>query len=364
MDKRTRKAIIKDYTDRNCKVIFLISKSVKIKYICECGIKKEKMYSDFMKNKECRTCRDKKLKEKPKYNLKGINGEEWKPIIGGWISNYGNAKNSLEKDLTLCPTKFRYHIGGKNQYVSRLIAEAFEIKNFEKLVYTHYCVSKIDISKKYELSNIVISTKSEIGAVNGKKARSSDTFKEKNTWCKYKYEDIESISIKELPKHTIYKNGEIFNDLRFLSFSKSDKYLVLCTEGKTYKVHRLICFAFHPIEGKNNLIDYEDLQVNHIDGNTYNNNADNLEWVSSSENMLHSYKNNLNNKIRSVLQFSLDGEFIKEYVSITEASRQTDEPQHRIRTIAQGKTNNNAIFNWKFKNEEETNDYKKKYSVR
>lgn len=50
---------------------------------------------------------------------------------------------------------------------------------------------------------------------------------------------------------------------------------------RKYSVHRLVCIAFH--ENPDNLP-----QVNHIDGNTTNNRADNLEWVSSSRNQLHS----------------------------------------------------------------------------
>jgi hypothetical protein len=78
--------------------------------------------------------------------------------------------------------------------------------------------------------------------------------------------------------------------------------------------------------------------------------------------MCHSYVNNLNNKVRNVLQYSLDNVFITEYPSIAEASRKTEEPEHRIRTIAQGKTNSNAKFIWKFKNEEESEEYSRKYS--
>ena len=167
--------------------------------------------------------------------------------------------------------------------------------------------------------------------------------------------------IHELPKHINYINGEIWNGNRFLVFSKSENYLDLCTNIKTYKVHRLICYAFNPIEGKNNLSDYDDLQVNHKDGNTLNNNADNLEWVSNSTNMLHSYTTDLNKKVRNILQYSLKNEFIKEYKSIAEASRETGEPEHRIRSISQGKSNSKAEYIWKFKNEEETKKYSEKY---
>jgi hypothetical protein len=51
-------------------------------------------------------------------------------------------------------------------------------------------------------------------------------------------------------------------------------------------VARLVCAAFN--ENKDNKP-----QVNHIDGNSANNNADNLEWVTARENNIHAIRNNL-----------------------------------------------------------------------
>ena len=52
----------------------------------------------------------------------------------------------------------------------------------------------------------------------------------------------------------------------------------------TYPVHRLVARVFLPNTYK------EGLAVNHKDGNRFNNNVDNLEWVTPSENELHSYR--------------------------------------------------------------------------
>ena len=352
------------FEKRNCELLKFVNKTVKLEYLCKCGIVKTKLYKDFMRNKTCRTCTVKSLSEKPNYDLPtSENGEIWKAVIGGWVSNYGNAKNSIEKDLTLCPTKFRYHIGGKNQYISILIAKAFEIENYDKLDSISFVVSHIDKDiTNNVLDNLKIVSKTEIGKDNGKKSRQSETFKDKILWVEDKYKDIEHITITILPKHKIYKNGEIYNGKNFLSFTKSDNYFTFYSNSKGYKVHRLVCFAFHPLKNKENLSDYDGIQVNHKDGNTLNNNADNLEWVTPSENMKHSYKKKLNNKVRNVLQYNLECEFMREYISIAEASRETGEPEHRIRSIAQGKKNSKAQFFWMFKNEEETEEYSKKYS--
>lgn len=351
------------FKEKGCKLTYFVKKTIKLKFICSCGIEKERLYKDFMRGRECRTCKEKKLKEKPNDQdfIDVDTGEYWKPITGGWISNFGNAKNALGKILKLCPSKYRYHINGKNQYASRLVAEAFKIENYDKLENVNYVVSHIDNNPLNNcVNNLKIITKRDVQSNNGKKSKQSEIFKEKINWTEKKFNNIDYKTILELPKHIIYKNGEIWNGNRFLTFSKSENYLVLCT-NKTYKVHRLICYAFNPIKGKNKLSDYDDLQVNHIDGNTLNNNASNLEWVSSSKNMYHSYTENLNKKVRNILQYSLEGEFIKEYISIAQASRESKEPEHRIRSIAQGKPNSKANFLWKFKNEEETKEYSEKY---
>jgi hypothetical protein len=50
-----------------------------------------------------------------------------------------------------------------------------------------------------------------------------------------------------------------------------------------FTVHRLVAIHFIPTEN------YE-LEVNHINGNKYNNSVNNLEWVTSSENKLHALR--------------------------------------------------------------------------
>lgn len=104
---------------------------------------------------------------------------------------------------------------------------------------------------------------------------------------------------------------------KILSFNKSYRgYLQVCLtkNGKyqTFLVHRLVAQTFIPnLENKP--------QVNHIDGDKENNFVDNLEWVTSSENIRHAFNNGLKkpNNQRKVNQYDLENNFIKTWNSIT-----------------------------------------------
>lgn len=71
---------------------------------------------------------------------------------------------------------------------------------------------------------------------------------------------------------------------------------MLKKDGKCTRLlyHRLKMMAFNPVENM------ENLQVNHINGNKHDNRLENLEWVTSKENIAHSWKNNLASKDHSL----------------------------------------------------------------
>ena len=103
---------------------------------------------------------------------------------------------------------------------------------------------------------------------------------------------IMKIDIKKIDgykKYFITNYGVVFNNItnRVLKQELTRGYLrVTLSENniqKRFLVHRLVAKHFLLKECGKNI-------VNHIDGNKLNNSVENLEWCTSSENELHSYK--------------------------------------------------------------------------
>lgn len=129
-------------------------------------------------------------------------------------------------------------------------------------------------------------------------------------------------------------------------------------KSKSVPVHRLVAMAFIP--NPKNLP-----QVNHIDGNKKNNSVKNLEWVTASQNKLHSFRvlgakrgrlgciGSLNSNSRAVYQYDLNGNFIQEWGSILQAQKKIGVNNSAIGNAARGKYSQAGGFKWKYKSDVE-----------
>ena len=171
--------------------------------------------------------------------------------------------------------------------------------------------------------------------------------------------------------YKVSNQGRIYSLIsnKFLKTRKEkSNYLLidLCKNGKkkTYSVHRLVASTFLP--NPSNLP-----QVNHKDENPSNNHLENLEWCdakyntnygSRTERMLQNPNYQATREkcskaaaekcSKPVLQFTRQGEFVKEYPSTCEAERQTKIPKSNISRCCLEKRKSAGKYLWRFKEEE------------
>lgn len=173
------------------------------------------------------------------------------------------------------------------------------------------------------------------------------------------------MNIKRHPAHVNYgvtRDGRVysFKNKMFLkpllSGNKGQQYFTVSLKAKRKRISRLVAEVYIPNPfGKK--------EVNHKDGNRLNNHVSNLEWVTPSENMYHSYRvlgrkapttwagftGELSIFSKPVTQMTLKGEKIKEFVSITEANKHTGIHRYGISQCAKGIKESISGYKWKFK---------------
>ena len=119
---------------------------------------------------------------------------------------------------------------------------------------------------------------------------------------------------------------------------------------KSFKVHRLVALHFIPnIENKP--------EIDHINTIKTDNRVENLRWVTPKENSNNplsimtkseSKKGIKNNRHQPVLQYDKDGNFIREWDTMTEAET-TLNITHKIHVVCQGKRKTCGGYIWKYK---------------
>lgn len=103
------------------------------------------------------------------------------------------------------------------------------------------------------------------------------------------------LQLADAPSYSVSDLGRFKNNITGqVLIQKIDKYGYPCITytdalgNKRFRtIHRIVAETFIPFA------DFK-LQVNHKDGNKLNNSLSNLEWVTVSENIIHSYENRLN----------------------------------------------------------------------
>ena len=163
-------------------------------------------------------------------------------------------------------------------------------------------------------------------------------------WCpikgfegQYQVSDQGRVKSLKFDKERILKTG-----------ITTDGYLIvgLCKNGehKWYSVHRLVALAFIP--NPDNLP-----QVNHKDEDKDNNSVQNLEWCDQKYNCNYGTRNQRQAEKLSkpVLQFTKDGEFVKEWKSTKDVQMNLGYFHSNISNCCTGKRKSAYNFIWKYK---------------
>ncbi len=171
-------------------------------------------------------------------------------------------------------------------------------------------------------------------------------------------EDKGGVTLAGYPDYLIFDDGKIYSKLnmKYLSLQERGGYyyirlMRINKEGERKRgskgVHILVARAFIP--NPDNLP-----IVNHKDGDSFNNNVSNLEWVSHRRSIKHAYETGLIKSYkRPVLQYEKDGTFVKRYESVKEASEAMGCHRTTIGQICGGKKGKKTAkgYVWKFEKE-------------
>lgn len=158
--------------------------------------------------------------------------------------------------------------------------------------------------------------------------------------------------VKSLERYVKTKFSSYKTSTRILKWTWIEYKMVRLYNGQykeAFLIHRLVAKAFIANT-------FNKKYINHIDGNKHNNHMTNLEWCTSSENLIHAYRlwllwkqyhmrwryGDMSNRYKLVAQFDINGSLIAKFNWTREASRKTWISDRNIATVCRG----NRVTTW------------------
>lgn len=141
------------------------------------------------------------------------------------------------------------------------------------------------------------------------------------------------LNLGTINTYTIDINGVVYNVtkqkyLKGTSITSNNRYVKIHLDKKFYPLHRLVMETFSPNPNPTILT-----QINHIDGNRYNNALDNLEWCTAKQNIQHCWSNNMHIHQQGEINgfHKLTNEDIKKIWSLRNTNLTAQQIQKRLR---------------------------------
>lgn len=169
--------------------------------------------------------------------------------------------------------------------------------------------------------------------------------------------------IEDYPYYEVSNQGNVRSYKSRKTITKTPHSLVPQIDGRGYcyvnlydnnhkmksiKIHRLVATAFIP-----NLNNFP--EINHKDENKLNNSVENLEWCDSKYNVNYGTGHQRSSETRKhcctkpIIQYTLDGDYIQEFFSLSEASRVLNISLSSIADCLRGRTTRSRNFLFKYK---------------
>lgn len=159
------------------------------------------------------------------------------------------------------------------------------------------------------------------------------------------YYEISNFGIVRTKKR-ICTNHTILPKVKKTQFVNGYKRVYLYVDNKVSPkfIHRLVAETFIPNPNKLP-------QVNHKDENKLNNCVDNLEWCTAKYNCNYGTHNEKlsDSMSKRILQYTKQGEFIREWRSMTDAENTLGIDHRHISDVCQGKRKSTGGFIWNYK---------------
>lgn len=202
-------------------------------------------------------------------------------------------------------------------------------------------------------NNISEKAADSVGSLIGKAAE-KNKIKYEFKW-EYENNEIEGEIWEEIHQHLINYPGDkyyVSNLGRIKTphnritkgcpqFKGKNSYMTIGINGNTKLIHLLVASVFIPNPDNKKI-------VNHKDKDKKNSNVNNLEWVTSSENAMHSINNGGNSRIKPITQYDMNWNKIANFKSCKHAAKALNLIRRNINFCVLNSDKRKSVDGYKF----------------